>query len=144
MVNVYDSNYVAVSTHLHVQIACLLMTKHAEITINFVDMMKQSISYNRGLYAIAYATALAYGNDPAIHQYSQEKVRPHLWKCLNDRKMEFHTNQFILSLWRKARLCRMPEIKGQPMFECTNCQEWYHFGSEWYCTKCMTSLCIWL
>ena len=31
LVNVYDSKYIAVSMHLHAQIACLLMTQHAEV-----------------------------------------------------------------------------------------------------------------
>jgi len=81
VVNVYDSKYVAASTHLHAQIACLLMTQHAEIPINFVSVTKQTSSYDCGLFAIAYATALAYGHDPATHHYCQEKMRLHLRKC---------------------------------------------------------------
>jgi len=71
-VNIYDSKYVVASTHLHAQIACVLMTEHAQITINFVDVVKQSGSYECGLYTIAY---VAYGNDPSTHQYSQGKMR---------------------------------------------------------------------
>jgi len=95
MVNVYDSKYVAASTHLHAQIACLLMTQHAQIT---TDVAKQSGSYDCGLHAIAYATALAYGNDPATHHYDQEKMRLYLRKCLIDRKLKVfpHKN---LSFW---------------------------------------------
>ena len=63
------------------EIACLLMTQHAEITINFVGVTRQVGSYDCGLYAIAYAAALAYGHDPGTHQYCQVKMRPHLQKC---------------------------------------------------------------
>ena len=31
LVNNYDSKYIAVSIHLHAQIACLLMIEHAEV-----------------------------------------------------------------------------------------------------------------
>jgi len=158
MVNVYDSKYLAASTHLRAQIACLLMTEHAEITINFVDVVKQSGSYDCGLYSIAYATALAHGKDPATHQYNQEEMRPYLRKCLIDRKLKVFPHKAICpsgNFHSEEKLavhciCRMPEIKGQPMVECTSCQEWYHFvcekvtsksmtSAEWYCTKCMTN-----
>ena len=158
MVNVYDSKYVAASTHLSAQIACLLMTQHAEITINFVDVVKQAGSYDCGLYAIAYAAALAHGNDPAAHHYCQEKMRPHLRKCLMDRKLKVFPHKTICPSgnFRSEEklpvhcLCRMPEIKGQPMVECSSCKEWYHFvcekvtsksltkNADWYCTNCTT------
>ena len=49
------------------------MTQAAEITVRFMNMKKQQGSYDCGIYAIAYATALVYGQDPASHQYKQEK-----------------------------------------------------------------------
>ena len=54
------------------------MTQAAEITVRFMDMKKQQGSYDCGIYAIEYATALVYGQDPASHQYKQEKMRLHL------------------------------------------------------------------
>ena len=76
VVNVYNSKYVAASSHLRAQIACLLMTQHAEITINFVDVTKQTGSYDCGPYTIAYATALVYGHDPATHHYCCQDETP--------------------------------------------------------------------
>ena len=52
-------------SHLNTQIACLLMTQAAEITVRFMNMKKQQGSYDCGIYAIAYATDLVYGQDPA-------------------------------------------------------------------------------
>ena len=54
------------------------MTQAAEITERFMNMKKQQGSHDCGIYAIAYATDLVYGQDPASHQYQQEKMRPHL------------------------------------------------------------------
>ena len=132
--------------------------QRAEITINFVDVVKQAGSYDRGLYAIAYVTALAHGNDPATHHYCQEKMRPYLRKCLLDRKLRLFPHKTICpsgnfhSVEKLAVycLCRMPEIEGQPMVECSKCKEWYHFvcakvtpksltkNAKWYCTHCTT------
>ena len=49
------------------------MTQAVEITVRFMDMKKQQGSYECGIYVIAYATALVYGQDPASHQCKQEK-----------------------------------------------------------------------
>ena len=39
-----DSKYIAVSIHLHAQIACVLMThdQHAEVTVIFMNVVKQT------------------------------------------------------------------------------------------------------
>ena len=42
LVNDYDSKHIAASIHLHAQIACLPMTQHAEVTVNFMDVVKQT------------------------------------------------------------------------------------------------------
>ena len=49
------------------------MTQAAEIIVRFMNMKKQQDSYDCGIYAIAYDTDLVYGQDPASHQYKQEK-----------------------------------------------------------------------
>ena len=43
------------------------MTQTVEITVRLMNMKKQQGSYDCGIYAIAYATALVYGQDPASH-----------------------------------------------------------------------------
>ena len=158
LVNVYDSKYIVASVHLRAQITCLLMTQHAEVTINFIDVVKQAGSYDCGLYAIAYATALSLGNDPATHQYYQEKMRPHLRMCLLNRRLTLFPHKTVCPSDKFHSVekipvycvCRMPEITGQPMVECSKCKEWYHFvcqkvttdsliqSTDWYCSHCMT------
>ena len=41
-----------VVTYVHAQIACLLMTQEAGISINYIDVKKQMSSYDCGLYAM--------------------------------------------------------------------------------------------
>ena len=144
VVYVYDSMYDVASSHLRAQIACLLMAQQAEITITFVDVKKQIGSYDCGLYAIAYATALAHGCDPGGHHYYQEKLRSHLKKCLLNRRLSLfphklvHPSDSFQSVEKVAVycLCRMPEIPGLDMIECTKCKEWYHLD---VCVKVPTT-----
>ena len=93
------------------------MTQAAEITIRFMNMKKQQGSYNCGIYAIAYATALVYGQDPASYQSKQEKMRPHLKSCFWRESYNcFCTKPFLL------QVALGPEKKYQfPV--CVECQK---------------------
>ena len=68
------------------------MTQAAAIAVKFVDIKVATIV--ESTYAIAYATASAYGQDPTCHH---EKMRTHL-SCLLARKLKkyFHTKPFLL------------------------------------------------
>ena len=41
-----------------------------------------------GLFAIVFATAIVMGEKPEEMQFDQMKMRRHLWKCLENKKME--------------------------------------------------------
>ena len=146
------------SSHLSAQLACLLMTQAAAIMVKFVDMKKQHGSYDCGIYAIAYATTLSYEQDPASYYYNQEKMRTHLRSCLLARKLKVFSHKTISpsGLFRSIEkvpvfcLCRMPEIDGLPMIECSTCQEWFHIdvrikvpanslrkNTQWFCNRCV-------
>ena len=56
---VFDSMYASVSTKVKHQIAALLATQSKTIKLSFVDVQKQSGGYDCGLFALAFATALA-------------------------------------------------------------------------------------
>ena len=43
--------------------------------------VKQSGSYNYGLFAIAYITHLAHGCDPSLFVFHQEAMRNHFIQC---------------------------------------------------------------
>ena len=60
-VNIYDSLYSTAGTSLQSQIACFLAPKEAEITLNFMNVSMQSGTSDCGVFAIAFATAVAQG-----------------------------------------------------------------------------------
>ena len=73
-VNVYDSLYSSAGKALQSQIACILATKEAEITLNFMDVPKQSGASHCGVYTFAFATALAQGKHPECYVFTQHKM----------------------------------------------------------------------
>ena len=111
-----------------------------------------------GLYAIAYATTIANGDDPCHIVYDQSKMRRHLFQCFLEGKLTpFPCRQGLLSKTRVKTSddievfchCRMPELKTTPMIQCTKCENWFHCAcedvpkaaidntsTEWFCKTC--------
>ena len=58
---VYDSLYSSAGTRLEAQIASLIQTEEPEISLEFVDVTVQAGTYDCGLFAVAFAAALALG-----------------------------------------------------------------------------------
>ena len=109
-----------------------------------------------GLYAIAFATAVAFGHDPGSCLFDQQKLRRHLYHCLNVGRLESFPHKSRLSRGVKCEdefniycICRMPELKDVPMIECSKCTKWFHVycvqvsdtvlnnsKSKWFCCSC--------
>ena len=51
-------------------------------TVKLMNMQRQKGSKDCGLFAIATATSLCFGDDPRMILYSQDNLRPHLLDCL--------------------------------------------------------------
>ncbi len=140
VVNVYDSMYRSVSTGVKAQIATLLHTKAKEITLNFMNVHIQAGGCDCGLFAIANATALAFGHSPGLFQYNQPQMRQHLLSCFQNQAITI----FPMKKYRRAPrsivstdtysvycICRMPEMSTSEnrMVECSTCGEWYHYDT---------------
>lgn len=54
----------------------------------FIDMPMQSGTSDCGVYAIAFATALALGKQPECYVFNEQKMRAHLRRCLIGGRME--------------------------------------------------------
>ena len=85
---VYNSLYSSAGTKLEAQIASLIQTEKPKIYLKFMDVPVQAGTSDRGLYAVAYATALALGMQPEEFHFDQHAMRKHLYQCFEKQKME--------------------------------------------------------
>ena len=103
-----------------------------EVTIK--RCQKQIGAHDCGLFAIANATALANGVDPATLKFQQAKMRKHLTLCLENKKLTFpHTESDPTSHTKRTRkdtvslhcLCHRYH-PGSKTFKCSNCHNIFH------------------
>lgn len=171
-VKVYDSLYPSISIPLmlRAQIACLLCTPESDIEISMMNVTRQVMNillcivimftlqvgtYDCGLYAVAYATALAEGLEPANFVFEQEKMRRHLFKCLTSGKLtpfpgKHSPKNDVIKVQDFIDIycyCRMPSLSDVDMISCSKCCELFHIfcddtihvdsnTSEWICKNC--------
>ena len=65
-----------------------MTTEKPELVLEFMDVPIQSGSYDCGLFAIVFATALALGEKPELFFFDQWNMRAHLRKCFEDGGMK--------------------------------------------------------
>ena len=97
--------------------------------------VQQTNSVVCGLFAIAFATSLAFGEDPANVTYHSKKLRMHLIKCLDEKQMTCFpksTEKRVLKCQSRLAAieiyckCRMPYNESSTkyerrMVECSQC-----------------------
>ena len=83
-VHVYDSMYPSAGTLVKPQTAALLHTVFRNL---FNTHECSDPGYDCGLFAVAFAVALAFGNSPVQFHFEQQKIQQQLWKCFQNRKM---------------------------------------------------------
>ena len=88
-----------------------------------------------GVFSLFFATAIAQGDDPSQYTFDQQKMRSHPHHCLEQeiitqfptrrigRKINKISYEAIIRSYCK---CRMPDLVGVKMIECSRCKEWYH------------------
>lgn len=131
---VYDSNNQQgeVSTNSLDKICKMLYCKKSQVTLTIKPVQKQLNSIDCGIFALAFATALAYGDDPSKLNFNQKLMRKHLVNFLKSNYMV----RFPLvpknvakceEFKRKVNIychCRVPYYPV--MIECEKCNIWYH------------------
>ena len=103
-----------------------------------VSVQQQKNSVDCGLFAIAFATSLAFGDDPRDITYDEDVLRSHLVNCLTEKNMsKFPTRQGRSQRCKQAMSrvelycsCRMPYFTSKDerydMACCKKCSSWYH------------------
>ena len=110
----------------------MLRSPESSISIKLMDSAIQPNTNDCGVYAIAFAVALAFGKEPAYLHFENSRMRSHLLNCLHsDVLTEFPCRrEQRKSLYVQAHTvplyctCRM--LESDLMFQCTKCQRWFH------------------
>ena len=157
-VNVFDSLPPAPTTDLLNQIAAILCTPKDTIKVKYIDVQMQEGYSDCGVFAVAFATALANGKQPGSCFFKQEIMRDHVMKCLQEQNVTMFPVKKTRRAAQKVKSvtdlhvfckCRMPEVPGSTMIQCSNCNAWYHIDTcvsvpkralqsttKWFCSSC--------
>ena len=159
-VHVYDSMMATrMSLRTKQQVCSLFKPSCEAMNFHIVKVMPQSNTVDCGVFALANATELLFGEDPAKAVWDVGRMRPHLLQCLEKGRMErFPVNRYKrVPLGGRAKkvivedihcMCKMPYDKDGPeMIECSSCKVWYHgtcvkievkdfVKKKWQCGEC--------
>ena len=83
----FDSKFSIIPMDIKKQIAALLCCSSSRITTRFHNTQSQIGSSDCRGFAVAFATDLAFGLNPASHHYEQDELRPHFIECLKSEQM---------------------------------------------------------
>ena len=86
-INIYDSLNGYLPPSIKTAVGNLLMTTDKIITVTYVNVQYQIGASDCGLFALAFATSLCSGQDPATLRYEHKCVRQHLLQCITRQKM---------------------------------------------------------
>ena len=157
-VNMYDSmNQGFIAKFIKQRLASFMCIQSAEMKVIMKSVQQQTSNVDCGVFAIAFATALAFGQDPSKLRFDVPKMRSHLVECLKLKKMspfpemkpgcsdivlskrKFYTIELFCS-------CRMPYEKPKSeadlMAKCGSCKEWFHQRCDSLKSSGNVSLCV--
>lgn len=132
---VYDSLVPSSNSTFTSQISSFLKSSSKSIQLVWPSVSKQYGTSDCGLFAIANATALCQGLDPASWKYDQPKMRAHLLLCYFNSCMSSFPGSSRGTQRDPVKVqdvpiycsCRRPHRQQQEeMIECNTCSEWYH------------------
>ena len=152
-ITIYDSMYSFIHDHTKLLLSHLVHTTQKFFTVSVANVNKQAGGNDCGLFAAAYCTSIAYGQNPSSFVYDQAVMRKHLLKCLEAKHMTpfptMRQRRIPQSKIVKVEVfcyCRSPNDKKE-MVQCDKkgCKEWFHLqcietpviqGQRWYCNNC--------
>ena len=123
--------------------------------------VQQGNGYDCGAFAIAFATSLAYGEDPSKLSYDTKQLRNHLRACMESNRLTpFPSTKCAGNRSRRETMatedvhcsCRRSEymVGSDEMVECDVCKEWYHKSCVpnyprsvkkiWKCQQCKSKV----
>ena len=133
---VYDSIYRSPNKHTEKQLCSLYrdQIQNFKLEVELLTVQTQKGVVECGLFAIAFAVDLAFGNDPATIFYDQDDMRSHLLDGFHDMKLELFPrtkelhfareniiNKYIINV---SCSCGLPD--NEDMVKCSLCHRLYH------------------
>ena len=86
-VNLYDTLYNTANS-IAIRHACHMLMFSGDSVTFINEKVQRQLNFNDcGLFALAIATDLCYGVDPATQSYEQSNLHQHYVNCLESRKM---------------------------------------------------------
>lgn len=134
VLNVYDSMYATISVQSKRQICAFWKSPVDQITFNMINIQRQPNGSDCGVFAVAVAAEIVHGKDPILSYWDVSKMRVHLIRCLEARKIDCfpqaRTRRIPLgNRYKKVIpdtvfcICRMPNDKVQSMIKCVRCKK---------------------
>ena len=119
----------------------MINSTSSQFKVNVMSVQQQPNAIDCGLFAIAFATDLLYGNSPSNVSYEHEKMRQHLFICLQQDSFTLFprasaeackTRSFTYNLDVYC-ICRdvyfeedIKKDEGYFMAQCSSCDDWFH------------------
>ena len=162
-VGIYDSGRPSNVTKKATKMICSFFKCSSDaLHFDLINVETQTNTHDCGVFAVAMATELALGGDPASCRWDTKKIRQHLKTCLEEGTMRrFPTlGQRRVAFGARVRhtvreevfcisSCRMPNESDRAMISCDSCKAWFHidcvklnkddsFSFSWNCNNCQT------
>ena len=152
----YDSLFSSASTETLELLAQLVKTRERFLSVNIMNVCKQTGTSDCALFAIAAVTCLLFDGDPTTVVFDQKELRLHFIKILETKVIALFPT--LKSRWPAEKIsrvqhcqvycvCRLPETMGDEMVSCDDCQEWFHISclnlmelpstEKWFCNNCV-------
>lgn len=145
------------SKHVIGCMASLVRTPEKTLRYKVKACQRQGNGFDCGVFAIAFATSIANGIDPATLVYTPNQMRDHLRACFEKKKLtQFPSTICVTNRDRREAIaeadiycsCRRSSylVGNSSMVECETCLEWYHQScisnyptsntQTWNCINC--------
>ena len=160
-VGIYDSNWSPASKSslkTMQQICSFFKSRSPSIHFDYVNVDRQNNGADCGVFALAFATELAYKKDPSVCIWDVDDMRKHIIKSVEngcvlpfpkqgDRKIGFGRRVAVSHEESIYCLCGMPN-DGTKYIECIQCLQWFHVKCvslntkksfkkmTWICSEC--------
>ena len=161
-VKIYDSGSPSsISVEIQNMVCSMMKPKSSMLTFEIVNVQSQSNSYDCGVFAIAFATEIAHGNNPVSMHFDDMVMRRHLMECFKachmssfpcrrQRRIPFGSRVKFYIQQPIYCTCRTVNNIKRPMILCDFCKNWFHLECEnvqegdvavqkqnkWKCSQC--------